>query len=99
MDEYHSRSSRSTYKSEPKCRGGESEKDVIVSLVNKEHELIAMFSAERDQDTAVVCGRLDVVAEAHRGTHLCEAVIAPKETIGRSIGMGMAFGVATLHIP
>ena len=78
---------------------GESEKDVIVLLVKKQQEIVAMFSAERDQDTLVLYGRLGVVAEAHRGMHLCESVIALTETIGRSMGMGMAFGMATLHIP
>lgn len=78
---------------------GESEKDVIVLLVKKEQEIVAMFSAEWDQDTLVLYGRLGVVAEAHRGMHLCESVIALTEIIGRSMGMGMAFGMATLHIP
>ncbi len=78
---------------------GECEKDVIVLLVKKEQELVAMFSAERDQDTLALYGRLGVVAEAHRAMHLCESVIALTETIGRSMGMGMAFGMATLHIP
>lgn len=78
---------------------GECEKDVIVMLVKKKQEFVAMFSVERDQDTLALYGRLGVVAEAHRAMHLCESVIALTETIGRSMGMGMAFGMATLHIP
>ncbi len=78
---------------------GEGEKDVIVLLVKKRQELVAMFSAERDQYTLAFYGRLGVVAEALRGMHLCESVIALTETIGRSMGIGMAFGMATLHIP
>ena len=50
---------------------GECEKDVIALLVKKEQELVAMFSAERDQDTLVLYGRLGVVAESPKRIAPC----------------------------
>ena len=77
---------------------GESEKDVIVLLVKKARNSCDVFRGTGSRYAGAVRS-LGVVAEAHRGLHLCEAVIALTETIGRSMGMGMAFGMATLHIP
>ena len=77
----------------------ESETDVLVILVKTGHELAGMYSCERDQDTLALYGRLLAIAPQHRGTNLGEAGLALLEFIGRAMGMGIAYGMATLKVP
>ena len=77
----------------------ESETDVLVILVKTGHELAGMYSCERDQDTLALYGRLLAIAPQHRGTNLGAAGLALLEFIGRAMGMGIAYGMATLKVP
>jgi hypothetical protein len=77
----------------------EADKDVLVVLLRAGHNLAGLFSCERDPDTLSLYGRLVVVAPKHRGVGLCRKCIMLTEFIGRRIGMGMIYGMATLKIP
>ena len=78
---------------------GERNRDIFIVLIKKGTELAAIFSAQRDRDTLSLYGRLGAVAEPHRNMRLAESVLALTEVLGRTMGMGMAFGMATLHMP
>lgn len=78
---------------------GEPEKDVLVVLIKRDRELAGLFSCERDQDTLALYARLSVVAPEHRGARLGQTSIVLAEAIGREMGMGLVYGMATLKIP
>lgn len=86
---------RVVFESEPDTH----ERDFSVMLIKYGDELVGMFSAQRDRDTLSLYGRMGAVSPAHRGQRLAEAVIGLVEVLGRHLGMGMAYGMATLHIP
>src|SRR5437870_1761749 len=46
---------------------GEPEKDVLVVLIKKGHEVAGLFSCERDRSTLSLYARLGVIAPEHRG--------------------------------
>ena len=75
------------------------EKDVLVVLIKRDQELAGLFSCERDRDTLALYGRLAVVGPRYRGANLCQSCVALAEAIGRKLGMGMVYGMATLKIP
>jgi len=58
-----------------------------------------MYSCERDQDTLALYGRLMAIGPKHRGPHLGPAGLVLLEFIGRAMGMGIAYGMATLKVP
>lgn len=78
---------------------GEAERDFIVILFKRGGELVGMFSAELDRDSEVLYGRIAVIAPAHRGAHLSRNCLQLEEAMGRSMGLGMVYGLATLRYP
>ncbi|HEX9301707.1 MAG TPA: hypothetical protein VF959_05095 [Casimicrobiaceae bacterium] len=78
---------------------GEPEKDVLVVLIKKGRELAGLFSCDRDRNTLSLYARLGVIAPRHRGMGLSRAFPLLAEAIGRTIGMGMIYGMATLKVP
>jgi hypothetical protein len=78
---------------------GEPDKDVLVVLIKKGRELAGLFSCERDRNTLALYARLGVIAPGHRGMVLSRAFPLLAEAIGRAIGMGMIYGMATLKVP
>jgi hypothetical protein len=78
---------------------GEPEKDVLVVLIKRDQELAGFFSCDRDLDTLALYARLAVIAPQHRGARLGQISIVLAEAIGRAVGMGMVYGMATLRIP
>lgn len=83
------------FEAEPETVG----RDISVLMIRYHDELVGVFSAQRDRDTLSLYGRMGAVAPEHRRQNLAEAVIGVTELLGRHMGMGMAFGMATLHIP
>jgi hypothetical protein len=75
-----------------------SEKDVLVVLIKKGDDLAGLFSCARDRNTQSLYARLGVVAPRHRGIGLSHAFPSLAEVIGRAIGMGMIYGMATLRV-
>lgn len=78
---------------------GEAERNFLVVLIKKGDELAGVFSCERDQDSLALYARLAVVAPEHRGARLGQTCVVLAEEIGRQLGMGLVYGMATLKIP
>lgn len=78
---------------------GEPEKEVMVVLVRRHQELAAMLSLERDQNTLALYAAVGAVAPKHRGEKLSNLAPALLETIGRAMGMGLVYYLATLRVP
>jgi hypothetical protein len=76
-----------------------SERDFFVLLFRKGRELAGMLSIERDRASEVLYGRVGAVSPKHRGLNLSERFPALIEMMGHSMGMGMVYGLATLHVP
>ena len=81
------------------CFDDAPERDVFVLVLRRGDELTGMFSCERDCDTLALYAGLGVTAPAHRGVNLAGTGIAFTETMGRRLGMGLAYGMATLKAP
>jgi len=75
------------------------ERDVIVMVLKHGDELAGMFSVERDPETLSAYARLGVVAPSHRGANLVAAGLHFTEAFGRELGLGLAYGMATLRTP
>lgn len=86
---------RVVFESEPETGA----RDICVMLIRQEDDLVGIFSCQRDRDTLALYGRMGAVAPGHRGQHLADAVIGLLEPLGRYLGMGLAYGMATTHIP
>jgi hypothetical protein len=78
---------------------GEAEKDVIVVLIKYKDELAAMGSWEREQDALTLYARFGAVAPAHRGAKLAVRAMELGEGMGRAMGAGFVYAMATLKIP
>lgn len=81
------------------CLPGQPEKDVLVVLVKKGCDLVGLFSCDCDRNTLALYARLGVIAPAHRGLGMSHALLSLAESMGRALGMGMIYGMATLKIP
>jgi len=79
--------------------GDSDERDFLVTLLKFHDELVAIFSVERDVDSRVIYGRIGAISPAHRGSNLSRSLLSLEEAIGRSMGMGMVYGLATLKYP
>jgi hypothetical protein len=75
------------------------QRDVLVLLLKHGEEVAGMFSCECDRDTLSIHARLGVAAPRHRGANLAQAGMALTEAIGRRMGMGLIYGMATLKAP
>ena len=62
-------------------------------------EVGGVCSCEFDHDTVSVHAGIGVVAPRHRGANLAQAGIWFAEAIVRRLGMGLAYGMATLKAP
>jgi len=81
------------------CLDNQFERDFLVVLFMSDSELVGMFSAERDRDSQVLYGRICAISPKHRGSHLSRNVLLLEEALGRAMGMGMVYGLATLKYP
>jgi hypothetical protein len=81
------------------CLDDEFDRDFLVVLFMHNSELVGMFSAERDADSRVLYGRLCAISPQHRGLHLSRNALLLEEALGRLMGMGMVYGLATLNYP
>lgn len=81
------------------CFADQPEKDVIVVLIRKGAELAGLFSCEREQDAQTLYARLAVISPRHRGMNLGHATLGMAEALGRQMGVGFIYGLATLKIP
>jgi hypothetical protein len=75
------------------------ERDFLVLLFKHGEDWAALLAVERDRDSQVLYGRVGAVAEGHRGAGLSKCFAPCMETIGRSMGLGMVYSLATLKTP
>ena len=78
---------------------GEPARDVLVVVIKRRSELAGLFSCERDRSTLSLYARLGLIAPAHRRVGLSRSFPTLAEAIGRSAGMEMIYGMATLKVP
>jgi hypothetical protein len=81
------------------CMNGEADRDFLVILFMRGSEMAGLFSVERDIDSEVLYGRIGVISPRHRGAYLSRNVLMLEEALGRAMGMGMVYGLATLNYP
>jgi hypothetical protein len=77
----------------------ESSGEVHVFSVKHGDRLIGMAACEREPDALALYGRLVVIAPDHRGARLGLHCISLMETVGRELGLGLVYGLATMKIP
>lgn len=75
------------------------DKDVLVLLIKKGDELAAMGSWERIDSAMTLYARLGVVAPAHRGARMAVFASELGEKMGRAMGAGFIYGLATMKMP
>jgi hypothetical protein len=81
------------------CLEGEVDREIWVSPISYEGELVAIFSVEREVDSLALYGRIIIVAPAHRGANLTAFIVHAAEIIGRLMGAAFLYAMATLKIP
>jgi len=81
------------------CLDADDDKDVSVVLLRFRHELVGVWSVEREVDSLAIYARLLVMAPAHRGANLSAYVMTGGENIGRWMGAAFLYTLATLKIP
>ena len=90
---------RESYYHEAVTLAGEAEKDVLVIVIRHGDDMAGLFSCERDRDALALYAGLAVIAPHYRGSHLSRVCITLVEAIGRQMGMGLVYGMATLKVP
>jgi len=90
---------RESFYAEKVYLGDATNRDFLVTLFKFGDEMAAVFSVERDLDSQVIYGRIGVISPDHRGANLSRAFLSLEEAIGRAMGMGMIYGLATLKYP
>ena len=78
---------------------GEADRDVIVLLVKKGGEIVGMGSWERESAAMTLYARLGVIAPAHRRARLAVLAMELGEKMGRVMGAGFIYTLATMKMP
>jgi len=77
----------------------EAEKDMYVVLIMHGDELAGMGSWEREPDALTLYAKLGIIAPAHRGAKIAVRAVEFTENLGRAMGAGFVYGLATLKVP
>lgn len=77
----------------------EQDRDFFLILFKRGDEWAGMLSVERDKDSQVLYGRVGTISEFHRGARLSKCFPPLMETMGKAMGMGMVYSLATLKVP
>lgn len=72
--------------------------DFLVVLFKRGDDWAGLLSVERDTDSEVLYGRVGAIAKPHRGAGLSKLFPPLMEAMGRAMGMGMVYGLATLKV-
>jgi hypothetical protein len=78
---------------------GEPDRDVIVFLIKKNQEPVAMFSMQRYEYTLTLYGRIGAIAPQYRGEKLAYIAPALMEAMARAMGMEVVYALAEFTIP
>ncbi len=90
---------REDFYAEKVSLAGETEKDVIVMVTKFDGELAGMGSWEREPDALTLYARFGAIAPEHRDAKLAVRAMEFGERLGRAMGAGFIYGMATLKIP
>jgi len=90
---------RPEFYQEKVCLGERLDRDFLLILFMHGSEMAGMFSVERDLDSEVLYGRICAISHEHRGARLSRNGLLLEEELGRAMGMGMVYGLATLRYP
>lgn len=77
----------------------ETDKDVLALLIKKGDELVGMGSWERESAAMTLYARLGVIAPAHRGARMAVIAMEHGERMGRAMGAGFIYTLATMKMP
>ncbi len=75
------------------------DRDVIALLIRKGDELVGMGSWERESAAMTLYARLGVIAPAHRGAKMAVVAMELGERMGRAMGAGFIYTLATMKMP
>jgi len=78
---------------------GNSNGDFFVLLFKHGSDWAGVLSVERDKDSQVLYGRIGTISVAHRGARLSKSFPPLMEAMGKAMGMGMVYSLATLKVP
>ena len=75
------------------------ERDMFAIVVRQNHEIVAIATWEKIDGADVIFGRVGAVAKHHRQTKLAVAAQDLGEKMGRFMGAGLIYGMATTRAP
>jgi hypothetical protein len=78
---------------------GEPETEIIVLVIKADQEFAGMFSVEQSEENLTLYARIGAIAPRHRGAKLTNAGLILLESMGRAMGMALAYFFATLQHP
>jgi hypothetical protein len=79
--------------------GDQTDKDVIALLIRNNGELVGMGSWERESAAMTLYARLGVISPAHRGARMAVTAMELGEKMGRAMGAGFIYTLATMKMP
>ncbi len=88
-----------TFYAENAVIDAQTDRNVIVLLILHGDELIGMGSWEREPAAMTLYARLGVIAPAHRGARLAVLAMELGEKMGRAMGAGFVYTMATMKMP
>lgn len=74
-------------------------KSVLVLLIKKGIELVGFGSWERESAALTLFARLGAIAPAHRGARMAVTAMELGEKMGRAMGAGFIYTLATMKMP
>lgn len=77
----------------------ETERDVFVLLIKKGDEIAGMGSWQREEHSMTLYARVGVIAPEHRGGRMAVLAMELGEKMGRAMGAGFIYGLATMKMP
>ena len=78
---------------------GGTDEDFFVIIFKHGGNWAGMLSVERDKDSLVLYGRVGAISKRHRGAGLSKLFPPLMEAMGKAMGIGMVYGLATLKYP
>jgi len=75
------------------------DKEFFAVVVRQEHQIVAIATWEKIDGADVIFGRVGAVAKPHRQSNLAVTAQALGEEIGKRMGAGLIYGMATTSTP
>ena len=77
----------------------QTDRDVIALLIKNKGELVGMGSWVRESAAMTLYARLGVISPAHRGVRMAVIAMELGEKMGRAMGAGFIYTLATMKMP